>query len=104
MRILKDIIEKLDGYDTNKDYFEFTEQERDTLACVLWEEVYGGKLFISNRLITLSEHYDLLVYLVDVIQEFEKEDEYEICDVMHRLINITDNKIQQIDKEIANPK
>ena len=102
MRILKDIIEKLEGYDTNKEYFEFTEKERDKLVSILWEEIYGNTEHFPNRLITLSEHFDLIVYLMDVIKDFEIDEQYESCDVIHRLIDITDNKIQEINKDFAN--
>ena len=105
MRILQDIINKLDGYNPDQNYFEFTEQERDRLVGVLWDEVYGIPYFNTLHYPTKSKpleaHYDILVYLIEVLHQFEDEDEYEICDVVNRLITITEDKIRAINKHYA---
>ena len=106
MRILQDIINRLDGFDPNAEYFDFTEQERDTLVGVLWDEVYGRPYFNSKRPNTpsqpLEDHYNILIYLMEILTGFEDDDEYEICDVVNRLIHITENKINTIDLYYAN--
>ena len=108
MKILEDIINRLDGYDPNKDYFHFNTEEREHIVNVLWEEVYGDYYLMSLMGETednpLKIQFDILMYLFGLISQFEKEENYELCDVVNRLIIITENKIQKIEEDYANSK
>jgi len=105
MRILKDIIDKLEGLDPDLDYFQHSVKDRDRLASVLWDEVYGkpylNDMKTSRRTKPLEAHYDILVYLIGILYDFEGDDEYELCDVVHRLINITEDKIKTLNRYYA---
>lgn len=108
MKILEDIINRLDCYDPQKDYFHYTTDEREHIVSVLWDEVYGEdyRRSLRGKSITnpLQVQLDILLYLMSILSKFEREDEFELCDVVQRLINITEHKIDKIEEDYANSK
>ena len=106
MRILKEIIEQLDGYDPEQEYFEFDIGQRNRIVSVLWDNVYGDYYKKSLRGKTqetpLKVQLDILMYLLQILQEHEEKEQFELCDVVQRLIEITEHKISELDEHYAN--
>ena len=106
MRILYEIIKDLGFEDVNKDYFDYTQTEREHIVSVLWDAVYGD--FYQNSLKGLTQetpleiHYNILDYLNQLKEEKEYENEFEVCDVIVGLINATETKTRKLDKDYAN--
>jgi len=100
MRILQQLFERLEGYEPDKDYFEYPKRKRQKVISHLWDTLYGDlyRMSIDNG-DALDTHYHILTYLQQTLKDFEGSDEYEACDVILELINITEDKIQQIDAD-----
>lgn len=108
MRILEKIIKRLEGYDPDREYFEFKEKERDNIVSLLWDEVYGNYYLQSLKGKTsetpLRVQINILTYLMTILNEYEQNEQFEICDVVLKLIQITENKITQLDRYYATTK
>lgn len=108
MRILENIIKRLEGLDPDKDYFDYTNKERHLIVSTLWDEVYGEYYIKSLMGLTqdnpLKIQFDILTYLIDILNDYERDQEFELCDIVLRLIQITEIKIQNIDDNYANSK
>ena len=106
MKVLKEIISKLNGYDPNTEYFDFNLKQRNHIVSVLWDEVYGNHYISSLKGLTgenpLKVQYETLHYLNHILKEYEEIESYELCDIAKRLIDMTENKIQKIDIKYAN--
>lgn len=105
MRILKEVIRKLEGMDPNNEYFTFNKEERNKICSVLWDEVYGEIYLKSLQGKTIEKpltiQYNILTFLMELLEEFKEKESYELCEVVDNLINITEDKIQQIDRYYA---
>ena len=108
MRILENIIRNLEGLDVDKDYFDYTNKERHLIVSTLWDKVYGEYYIKSLMGLTddnpLKIQLDILTYLMSILSEYENHQEFELCDIVLRLIQITEIKIQEIDDNYANSK
>ena len=108
MRILENIIKRLEGFDPDCEYFDYTSDQREFLAGVLWDEVYGDYYVDSLKGLTmenpLTAQLNILDYLMTTLNEYETDGEYELCDIVLKLIQITEHKIQEIDRYYANSK
>ena len=104
MKILQEILERL-NMEVDIEYFDLSITERERVVNVLWDEVYGPSYERSledTRMDNpLFQQIQILHFLFDILKEFEHEEQFEICDVVSRLINITESKIQQIDRYYA---
>jgi hypothetical protein len=105
MRILKEVIRKLEGMNPNDEYFTFSKEERKKICSVLWDEVYGDIYLKSLQGKTIEKpltiQYNILSYLMELLENFKEHESYELCEVVNTLINITENKIQQIERYYA---
>lgn len=105
MRILKEVIRKLEGMDPNNEYFTFNKEERNKICSVLWDEVYGDIYLKSLQGKTIEKpltiQYNILTFLIELLEQFKEDENYELCEVANTLIDITEDKIQQIDRYYA---
>ena len=108
MRILKEVIRKLEGMDPNNEYFTFNKEERNKICSVLWDEVYGDIYLKSLQGKTIEKpltiQYNILTFLIELLEQFKEDENYELCEVVETLIDITEDKIQQIDRYYAENK
>ncbi len=103
MRILEKVIGRLEGYDSQTEYFDFTEQQRSEIISILWDEVYGEfyKLCLKGDTdeSPLEAHMNIISYLYFLRDEKIEEEEYEVCEVIEGLINITESKVRKYDAD-----
>lgn len=103
MRILEKVIGKLEGYDSQTDYFDFTEKQRREIISILWDEVYGDfyKQCLKGETdeSPLEAHMNIISYLYYLKDEKLIQEEYEVCEVIDGLINITESKVRQHDAD-----
>lgn len=108
MKILEDIISRLEGFDKDAEYFDYDLVQREFLANVLWDEVYGDYYIETLKGMTLENpltaQLNILDYLMEILNDYEINGEYELCDLVLNLILITENKIQEIDENYASSK
>ena len=92
------------GADENTEYWETTEEKRKEIISRLWDIIYGDiykDAVVKHTEESIETQYEILVSLHSTLHSFEKEEEYELCDVVQSLINITEDKIQEIDFKYA---
>lgn len=111
MRLIQEILQRivdLDGFDENKEYFDYSDEDRNKLTSILWDEIYRDVYLNSliGRTIggPLETQYDILSDLYYLQKHFEMDEQYELCDIVRNLINITEKKVQQIDRYYAHTK
>jgi hypothetical protein len=109
MKILKEIIEKLGLENVEElEYFDLSEDKRKELVSMIWDEVYGEEYIKSYLPMTpqnpLEVQFDIISYLMDILHENEQKGEYEVCDIVLQLIQISEHKMEIIDKIYANTK
>ena len=102
MKILREIL----GEDV--EYFSLSLERRERVVNELWDEVYGSSYKKSLERpqmdSPLYQQIQILNFLFHSLKEFEENEQFEICDVVYRLIEITEEKIKEIDQHYADTK
>ena len=99
----KNILEEV-GVDHNIEYFETPKDKRMEILSHLWDLLYKD-LYVDSlnddSLEAVETEYEILTNLYLVLQTYEREEDYELCDVVTNLIKLTEDKIRQIDLDYA---
>lgn len=106
MKVVKEIVERL-GVENPEgmEYFDLNEKLRDKMVSIIWDDVYAEEYirsYLPNASMTpLQLQFEIISYLMDILHTNEERGDYEVCDITIRLIKISENKIQEIDKHYA---
>ena len=107
MNILREILLGV-GLDGEVEYFSLSLEDRERVVNKLWDEVYGPSYKRSLERpemdSSLYQQIQILNFLFNSLKEFEEIEQFEVCDVVYRLIEITEDKINEIDKHYADTK
>lgn len=111
MDVLRNIVKKinsLEGFDQDKEYFEYAVEDRKNLISELWDVVFAEFYYRSLRgelpTTPLETHYDILGDLYFLLHFYEEQEVYEFCDILKELIEVTEDKIKIIDRYHADTK
>ena len=100
MDIIGKILNKV-GIDGSKTYFELKDTEKKEFISNLWDELYG-EIALSVVLMNndgFHQEWELVNYLMTLKDNFIKKENYEEAQLVQDLIDITQNKLNQIKKD-----
>lgn len=106
MTILDDILRQLD-IPIDVDYFDIPIDKREKFISLLWDQMYQ-KPYLStyregSRINPFDMENDIVVDLYIKKEEFLNEEKYEEVQIIQDLLNMTQDKLNQI-RNYANSK
>ena len=102
-KLLNRIIRELSLNPATTDYFDLDEPTRQVVYDTLWDEVYSEMYRDSYETLygPIGIELDIHTSLDNLLLRHEELENYEVCDLLKGLLQVTPHKIHQIDLEYA---